>query len=183
MKKIILILTILICLTIGNTAADSLDSLDSLNDMFIEQGFMIPDGTLPSINFELNTIDGDPEQLTDYLGKVVFLNFWATWCGPCRIEMPSMQSLYDEFQDDGLEIVAVNLGERQKTVESFLEDNNLTFPVLLDVTNRVGGIYGARSIPTTYIIDRDGNILSMTVGAREWYTEEIKTLFSEILAK
>ena len=180
MKKLLLILTILICLTIGNTVADS---LDSLNDTFIEQGFMISDGTQPSINFELDNIDGDPEQLTDYLGKVVFLNFWATWCGPCRIEMPSMQSLYDEFRDDGLEIVAVNLGERQRTVENFLEDNNLTFPVLLDVTDRVGGIYGARSIPTTYIIDRDGNILSMTVGAREWYTEEIKALFSEILAK
>ncbi|NQT60312.1 MAG: TlpA family protein disulfide reductase [Bacteroidetes bacterium] len=176
-KKIIIFIVLCILMVETVTAA----SLKSLNEKFVEQGFAIPDGTLASINFELENIDGVKENLSDYHGKVVFLNFWATWCGPCRIEMPSMQKLYDEFRNDGLEVVAVNLGERQKTVVKFLEKNNLTFPVLLDETNMVASIYGARSIPTTYILDRNGNILSMTVGTREWYTEESRSLFADIL--
>jgi len=179
MKKIIVILLILSIFMVGTISAVS---LESLNQKFVAQGFAIPSETLASIDFDLENINGEKENLSDYLGKVVFLNFWATWCGPCRIEMPSMQKLYDEFHDDGLEVVAVNIGERQKTVVKFLEENNLTFPVLLDETNMVAGIYGARNIPTTYIIDRNGKILSMIVGTKEWYTEESRALFADILA-
>lgn len=179
MKKLLIITIVLSILFAGTITAVS---IDSLNEKFIAQGFAIPNEALASIDFDLENINGDKESLSDYQGKVVFLNFWATWCGPCRLEMPSMQKLYDEFKDDGLEIVAVNLGERQKTVVKFLEKNELSFPVLLDETNMVAGIYGARSIPTTYIIDRNGNILSMTVGTREWYTEETRALFADILA-
>jgi thiol-disulfide isomerase/thioredoxin len=179
MKKRLIIFTVLSILMVGTVSAVS---IESLNEKFIAQGFAIPKEALASIDFELENINGYKESLSDYQGKVVFLNFWATWCGPCRIEMPSMQELYDEFNIDGLEIVAVNGGERQKTVVKFLEKNNLSFPVLLDEANMVSSIYGARSIPTTFIIDRNGDILSMTVGAREWYTEEIRALFTDILA-
>jgi len=179
MKKIIIIFIVLCILMAGTLTAVS---LESLNEKFVAQEFAIPNNTLASIDFELDNIDGDQEKLSDYQGKVVFLNFWATWCGPCKMEMPSMQKLYEEFRADGLEIIAVNLGESQKTVAKFLEENNLTFPVLLDETNMVASIYGARSIPTTYIIDRNGDILSMTVGTREWFTEETGALFSEILS-
>ncbi|MBC8550722.1 MAG: TlpA family protein disulfide reductase [Candidatus Brocadiales bacterium] len=179
MKRLIITFTMVTLLMLGTVSAVS---IETLNEKFMAQGFSIPKTTLASIDFELKNIEGKMENLSDYKGKVVFLNFWATWCGPCRLEMPSMQKLYDEFKDDGLEIVAVNLGERQKTVVKYLEENKLTFPVLLDETNMVAGIYGARSIPTTYIIDREGNILSMTVGTREWYSEESRALFSEILS-
>ena len=179
MKKVIVILLVLSIFRVGTLSAVS---IESLNEKFVAQGFAIPKDTLASIDFELENINGSKESLSDYLGKVVFLNFWATWCGPCRLEMPSMQKLYDEFSDDGLVVVAVNLGERQKTVVKFLEENDLSFPVLLDETNTVAGIYGARSIPTTYILGRDGNILSMVAGTREWYTEESRALFADILA-
>ncbi len=157
-------------------------TLEELNDSLLELGFSIPRDELPSVNFTLANLNGVTEELEDYRGSVVFLNFWATWCGPCRMEMPSMQVLYDTYQEEGLEILAVNQGESKRVVENFIEDNGYTYPVLMDTNQMVGSMYGVRGIPTTYIIDRDGNILSMLVGTREWNTEEIFTLFDDILA-
>ena len=146
-------------------------------------GFATPKQRLPSIDFTLQTPDQLTRSLSDYRGKVVFLNFWGTWCGPCRAEMPSMQLLYEELKDEGFEIVAVNLGERPAPVRTFIDEYGLTFPVLLDQRQTVGTQYGARSIPTTYLIDRNGDILGMAVGTREWDTPEYIELFRKILAQ
>ena len=156
-------------------------SAKSLQESMTENGLAIPKKPTSSINFELENLNGLKEQLTDYKGKVVFLNFWATWCGPCRIEMPSMERLYTEFKEDGLVILAVNLGESSAIAGEFMKSNNLSFPVLLDEDQTVAAIYGVRSIPTTYLIDRDGNILGMAVGAREWDSLSFRKLFKEIL--
>jgi thiol-disulfide isomerase/thioredoxin len=156
-------------------------SAKSLQESMAENGLAIPKKTTSSINFELENLDGLKEQLTDYRGKVVFLNFWATWCGPCRIEMPSMERIYNEFQDDGMVILAVNLGESSAIAGEFMKSNNLSFPVLLDKDQTVATIYGVRSIPTSYLIDRDGNIMAMAVGAREWDSLSFRKLFREIL--
>lgn len=146
-----------------------------------ELGFSIPNKALASIDFSLKDLSGDTKQLSDYRGKVVFLNFWATWCGPCRTEMPSMERLYNTLKSKGFEIVAVNQGEREKTVSRFITDYDLTFDVLLDGSQEIGSMYGARSIPTTYLIDRNGMILGMAVGGREWDTPEYLALFNKIL--
>jgi thiol-disulfide isomerase/thioredoxin len=138
---------------------------------------------LESIDFELQDLSGVKRRLSDYRGKVVFLNFWATWCGPCRFEMPSMEKLYRHYKDKGLEIVAVNLQEDLGSVQSFVEEYDLSFPVFLDTTGRIGATYGARSIPTTYIVDRDGFVLAGTIGTREWDSEEHLRFFEKLLAE
>ena len=121
------------------------------------------------------------QTLSDLKGKVVFLNFWATWCGPCRIEMPSMESLYNRFKDRGFEMMAVNCMEGQDDVLDFMTDNGLTFPVLLDEDGRVSGAYGIQAIPTTYIIDREGKIIMRLVGSIDWDTEKIHAAFDSLL--
>ena len=150
---------------------------------FRQMGLQPPKQRLESIDFELEDLSGATRRLSDYKGKVVFLNFWATWCGPCRSEMPSMEKLYRRFKDEGLEIVAVNLQEDRSSVQGFVDEYGLSFPVLLDSTGRVGATYGARSIPTTYIVDRDGLVLAGTVGTREWDTEEYLSFFEKLLGQ
>lgn len=174
MKKTILILIIIISLSVAVSAG-------TIQERLTENGFAISDKIVQSINFKLENIHGIEEELTDYRGKVVFLNFWATWCGPCRYEMPSMEKLHNEFKGDGLEILAINLGETVPLVKEFLEEYNLSFTVLMDKDNSVAQVYGVRSIPTTYLIDRDGDILGMAVGAREWDSNALRELFREIL--
>jgi thiol-disulfide isomerase/thioredoxin len=150
---------------------------------FRRMGLQPPKERVESIDFELQDLSGTTRSLSDFKGKVVFLNFWATWCGPCRFEMPSMEKLYRRFKDRGLEIVAVNLQEDRDSVQRFVDEYELSFPVLLDTTGRIGATYGARSIPTTYILDRDGWVLAGTIGTREWDTEEYLRFFERLLAE
>jgi peroxiredoxin len=173
MKRLIYIMLIVL---LGTTVYGA-----TIQDKLMNLGIALPQNKVEAIDFELEDLNGETRSLSSYRGKVVFLNFWATWCGPCRIEMPSMQRVYNELKDEGFEIVAVDLREDKKVVKKFIKEYELTFPVLLDKTGKVGGIYGTRSIPTTYIIDRDGFIVGRTIGAREWDTEEIETVFREIL--
>jgi thiol-disulfide isomerase/thioredoxin len=169
--------------TIGNSEDKLAGGFTSLNERLQQVGFDIPTDELPLIDFELVNLNGVKENLSDYRGQVIFLNFWATWCGPCRSEMPSMEKVYKELKDKGFTIVAVDLGENPSTVQAFVDEFGLTFPVLLDQTNAVGSMYNAQSIPTTYLIGRDGNILGRAVGVRPWEEEAYKNLFLEILAK
>ena len=135
------------------------------------------------VDFELQDLSGSSRRLSDFNGKVVFLNFWATWCGPCRFEMPSMERLYRSLKPKGLEIVAVNLQEDRKSVQRFVDEYGLSFPVLLDTAGRIGAAYGARSIPTTYVVDRDGFVIAGTIGTREWDTEDYIRFFEKLLAE
>lgn len=133
------------------------------------------------IDFELDALEGGKTKLSDHAGKVVFLNFWATWCPPCRAEMPSMQVLSDRLKDKGLVILAVDLREGPELVKPFMEEFGLDFPVLLDRTGSVGARYGVRSIPTTYIIDRDGIIVAGRIGGQEWDSDEVIAFFEQLL--
>jgi thiol-disulfide isomerase/thioredoxin len=133
------------------------------------------------VDFELESLAGGNRSLSSFKGKVVFLNFWATWCGPCRQEMPSMERLYQQLKGRGLEIVAVNLQEDDRSIQKFIDKYKLTFPVLLDKSGRVGSMYGARSIPTTYIVDRKGYVVAGTIGTREWDSVEYVRFFERLL--
>jgi len=136
--------------------------------------------TVPQ-DFNLQFLAGGNTALSSYKGKVVILNFWATWCPPCRSEMPSMETLYQRFKDEGLEILAVNLGESADTVRQFIQNNKYTFPVPMDTNNRVGTLYGVEAIPTSYILDREGKIIARVVGAIHWDTPQTIAAFDALL--
>lgn len=134
-----------------------------------------------SIDFTLSDLAGKKVSLASFKGKLVFLNFWATWCPPCRAEMPAMERLYQKLKDKGLEILAVDLQEDAKTVQKFVKDNKLSFKVVLDADGRMGATYGARSIPTTYMVGRNGDVLGGTVGGKEWDSPEMIAFFNRLL--
>jgi peroxiredoxin len=135
--------------------------------------------TAPS--FTLKDLNGEEVKLEDHRGKIVFLNFWATWCPPCRDEMPSMEKLYTEFKDRDFTMLAVDLREGTKKVRAFKERFKLNFPILLDYDGRVGLRYGVRSIPTTYLIDREGYVIGGALGARDWASKEAFELINQLL--
>lgn len=118
-------------------------------------------------DFELNTLDGKSVKLSDYRGKKVILNFWATWCPPCKAEMPHMQNFYVENKDKGVEILAVNLTNMDKgvdEVQNFVKEYGLTFTIPLDDEGAAGTTYQAFTIPTSYILDENGIITKKIVG-------------------
>jgi DsbE subfamily thiol:disulfide oxidoreductase len=135
-----------------------------------------PDFTLPNAA-------GRKVSLKDYRGKVVFLNFWATWCESCRDEMPSMERLYKEFKGQGLEIVAVNVKEKRQDALAFAKELKLTYPVLLDPEGEVGLLYGAFGLPATYLIDRKGVVLARMWGPADWYSPAARNLIKSLLAQ
>jgi len=129
--------------------------------------------------FQLADINGKTVSLDDFRGKPVLLNFWASWCGPCRSEMPYIQELYEEQSETGVAILAIDVGEDLAEVEEFIRDYSLTFPVLLDMTGTVAEKYNIRAIPTTYFIDSDGIIRDMKIGAFS-SVAEIRDILSKI---
>jgi thiol-disulfide isomerase/thioredoxin len=121
------------------------------------------------------------QSLSGLKGKVVFVNFWATWCGPCRMEMPSMEALYMKYKDRGFEILSVNSGERSQEVRAFMADYELTFPTVLDRDGSVSRTYGIQAIPTSYLIDREGNMILRMVGSIDWDTPQIHAALEILL--
>ena len=127
-----------------------------------------------ALDFTLKDLEGHNVKLSDYRGKVVFLNFWATWCPPCRAEMPSMQKLYEKLKGKDFEMLAISVDRQGKSVvEPFIEKNSYTFRVLLDSDGKIASQYGIVSIPTTFIIGKDGKIVSKIIGAKDWSEESI----------
>jgi peroxiredoxin len=139
------------------------------------------DEKLVAPSFTLKDLNGKETKLEDQRGKIVFLNFWATWCPPCRDEMPSMEKLYTKFRDRDFAMLAVDLQEGAKKVRAFKEKFKLNFPILLDSDGSVGVEYGAFSIPTTYLIDREGYVIGGALGARDWASKEAFELFDHLL--
>jgi thiol-disulfide isomerase/thioredoxin len=135
------------------------------------------------VDFTLPFLDGAEKTLSAYKGKVVFLNFWATWCPPCRGEMPSMENLYQRFRDDGLELLGVDIQEAPGEVQEFMEEFGLSFPAALDRNGRISNDYGIDAIPTTFIIDREGNIILKAVGGRNWHTPALLAAFEILLSR
>jgi peroxiredoxin len=117
-----------------------------------------------AIDFKLKDLNGKELSLSDLKGKKVFLNFWATWCPPCKAEMPEIEKLYQETKNSNLVIVAVEIGEPLNTVKPFIASNKYNFKVLIDPNQSVATQYNVTSIPTSYFINKDGNIISKSIG-------------------
>ncbi len=118
----------------------------------------------PAPNFALKDLDGNMIYLEETLGKVVLLNFWATWCGPCRVEMPFFERTYAEFKDEDFVVLAVDFDEPIEAVRAFKEELNLNFPILLDPGGEVQRTYRVLGYPTSVLIDREGLIHAIHVG-------------------
>ncbi|MCY6485560.1 TlpA disulfide reductase family protein [Clostridium aestuarii] len=116
-------------------------------------------------NFTLADLDENTISLSDYKGKKVFLNFWASWCSPCRSEMPDMDTLYENIKDSDTVMLAVNIGEDKDDVKKFIDNNEFQFKVLLDTKTKVGEQYSVSGIPTSFLIDENGNIVRSITGA------------------
>jgi peroxiredoxin len=141
-----------------------------------------PNLGVPAAEFKLIDLDGKWLSLSDYKGKVVLLNFWATWCGPCRVEMPSMEVLYQEFKKDGFEILAISSDHQGSIItRPFVEAQALTFPILHDADYRASGNYGIRTLPMSYLVDRQGILRHRVFGARDWNSEKARALIKKLL--
>jgi peroxiredoxin len=139
------------------------------------------DEKIKAQNFILKDLEGNDVSLADYRGLIILINFWATWCLPCLIEMPSMEKLYAKFKNEGFTILAIDMKEDADNVKAFKEKYKLSFPILLDSDGIVGQFYGVISIPTTYLVDREGYIIGGAIGARDWATESANMLINQLL--
>jgi thiol-disulfide isomerase/thioredoxin len=119
---------------------------------------------IKAADFRLKDLDGKEVSLSDFRGKNVYLNFWATWCPPCKAEMPDIEKLYDETKDSNLVILAVNLGEGSSTVKTFVDNNKYNFRILLDTDKDAAAKYNISAIPSSFFIDKNGNIISKKIG-------------------
>jgi peroxiredoxin len=131
----------------------------------------------PAPDFALRDASGKLVKLSDFRGKVVFVNFWASWCVPCRKEMPDIQSVYDEKKSQGLEVLAVNWEDSADTASGFLASRNLTLPLLLDRAGRIYDQYKLQGLPDSFFIDREGNLAALQYGplTRDKMIERLKT--------
>ncbi len=134
--------------------------------------------------FELQDLNGKTVKLADYAGKVLFINIWATWCVPCREEMPSMEALYKQIKGPGFEMLAISVDkEGASAVKPFMEELGLTFPALLDPKSEVADLYKTTGVPETFIVNEDGIIIHHVVGPTDWSRPEVVGLLKQYISR
>jgi thiol-disulfide isomerase/thioredoxin len=161
--------------------AESLAKADSqeLDQLFGDMGVIKMVQAIP-VEISLKDLNGQPVSLSDFRGKIVFLNFWTTWCYACRIEMPDMEKLYQKFKNKDFAIVTINLQESASQVKQFFKEFNLTFTALLDSDGEVGAHFMITAIPTSFILDKKGIIIGKVMGPREWDGKKAFALFEHM---
>lgn len=133
------------------------------------------------IDIRLPDLNGTITDLSDFRGKIVFLNFWATWCPTCVTEMSSMEKLHQKLRDKGFAMVAISIQDSAPRVRDFFKSNKLTFTALLDSSGEVGAGLGLRVIPTTLILDKTGRAIGIIMGPRQWDGKESVALFEHLV--
>jgi thiol-disulfide isomerase/thioredoxin len=161
--------------------AESLAKADSqeLDQLFGDMGVIKMVQAIP-VEISLKDLNSRPVSLSDSRGKIVFLNFWTTWCYACRIEMPDMEKLYQKFKNKDFAIVTINLQESASQVKQFFKDFKLTFTALLDSDGEVGAHFMITAIPTSFILDKKGIIIGKVMGPREWDGKKAFALFEHM---
>jgi peroxiredoxin len=130
----------------------------------------------PAPNFTLQSRDGKTVSLADFKGQVVMINFWATWCGPCREEMPHLEALYERYNSLGFTLLGVNVEDNPSGATKWLKDNGpVTFPVLFDPKSEVSGLYKVTAMPSTVLVGRDGTMRFIHHGYKAGYEGEYQT--------
>ncbi len=163
--RAVIVASLVIATTVGikilaeSTSASPLDSTKTITSVY-----KFTPGT-PAPDFQLATLEGEMVTLADYRGQTVMINFWATWCPPCRSEMPDMEQIYQEGKTQDIVVLAVNMQEAKEPVQAFIDKYGLTFPVLLDTSGEISQKFGVQSLPTSLFIDPEGNVSSFSVGA------------------
>ena len=163
--RAVIVASLVIATTVGikilaeSTSAAPLDSTKTITSVY-----KFTPGT-PAPDFQLTSLEGEMVSLADYRGQTVMINFWATWCPPCRSEMPDMEQIYQEGKTQDIVVLAVNMQEAKQPVQEFIDKYGLTFPVLLDTSGEISQKFGVQSLPTSLFIDPEGNVISFSVGA------------------
>lgn len=132
-------------------------------------------------DFTLPTPEGNEISFSGLRGKVILLNFWATWCEPCRTEMPSIERLYKKLKNKGLRVLAVDIMETADKVRAFMKEKELTFPTVIDGDRKIADKYHVNVIPTTHLIDKTGRIAGTAFGAREWDSDTAFEIIEQLL--
>ena len=141
-----------------------------------------PSGTIPP-PFNGRTLDAEPLSMTGLRGKVIVMNFWASWCLECRPEMPALERLHREFGPRGLAVIGINAREDKDAVARYARELRLTFPLVIDPTGQINAMYGVVGLPTTFIVGRDGRAVGFGVGPREWAGPRARALVEALLAE
>ena len=142
-------------------------------DLLRKLKFVHVPGALPAPRFNAPTPEGTKIGNDDLKGKLVLLNFWATWCPPCILEMPTMEKLHRELKGEGLAVVAMDFMEGPETIKAFIKKRGFTFTVLMDRSGEISQRYGVHALPVTFLIGRQGNMLVKSIGYKDWYKKEI----------
>ncbi|MDA3941089.1 MAG: TlpA disulfide reductase family protein [Spirochaetia bacterium] len=184
MKKIIIILS-LMTLIVAFLPAQDAPPMTPLQEKLWRAGFGVPQQIMDAPEFSAENLEGKQISLSSQKGKVILLNLWATWCPPCRAEMPSMERLYQKLNDPNFTILAIATPtppkETREKIIDFVDENGYTFPVLIDDSKEISYQYGSGSIPTSWIIDAEGKVLARFVGAMEWDSELMLEVFEELI--
>ncbi|MDJ0870578.1 MAG: TlpA disulfide reductase family protein [Gammaproteobacteria bacterium] len=133
-----------------------------------DQSLTPVEGRPPAPELDLLDMEGVRHRMADYRGKVVIVNFWATWCPPCREEMPSMQRAYEQLREEGIEMLAVNIGENEDIIFAFTANYPVEFPLLLDLDSATIQNWPVRGLPTTFVVDPQGRLAYRAIGGRAW---------------
>ncbi|WP_150912998.1 TlpA family protein disulfide reductase [Marinobacter halotolerans] len=135
----------------------------------------------PAPDFTLKSRSGENLRLEDFRGQVVMLNFWASWCGPCRQEMPLMDNIYEQYKDLGFTVLAVNVDENREEAHRFLDKVPVSYPILYDPESRVSEQYNVQAMPTTVMIDRNGKARFVHYGYKPGYEDDYETQIRQLV--
>ena len=134
-------------------------------------------------HFSSSTIDTRRVSMRDLRGKVVLMNFWASWCAECRPEMPVLEQLHRELAPQGLAVIGINAREEQGAVRRYANELGLSFPLVLDPDGKINAQYGVVGLPTTFLVGQDGRVVALAVGPREWASTPARALIQALLAE
>jgi cytochrome c biogenesis protein CcmG/thiol:disulfide interchange protein DsbE len=151
-------------------------------DPFKALDLIRPNRRTAAPDFAAAGLSAPARRLADFRGRVVFLNFWATWCLPCKEEMPSMERLYGQHKEQGLTVIAVSMDTGEpRAVSSFAKSLGLTFPIALDPRMEVADRYKVRALPTSFLIDRQGDVVAIALGPRDWGSPAAHAIIASLL--
>jgi len=169
-----------ICLFLSlNVQADGREE-----DLFSKIGMIPIKGDKKAPDFSLKDLNGKKVELKKFRGKIVFLNFWATWCSPCKEEMPHMEALYQQFKEKNFVLLAISVDyEGIKPVKEFINKYQYPFPVLLDPKCETLDLFEVKGIPTTFLIDKKGKMVGKAIGPRNWESLEVVSLINLLIEK